>query len=200
MSDQLTIFDFEENAVRVIDHEGSPWFVAADVCRVLELSNPTETLRGLDEDERMTLSNTEGHSGQRGGAQMFNIISESGLYALIFKSRKEEAKKFRKWITAEVIPAIRKTGKYEAPVVKSPLDEEVESNDGYLDTLRERLDYEASSVSDMMREVMYLSRQGNFPQERSRVICALGGRALEAMRFRLDLHNAGNTKNLPASA
>ena len=60
----------------------------------------------------MTLSNGEGHSGQRGGAQRFNIISESGLYALVFKSRKEEAKAFRRWVTGEVLPALRQTGRY----------------------------------------------------------------------------------------
>ncbi len=108
----LQTFDFNEAPVRVMLRDEEPWFVAADVCRVLDLSNPTMACDGLDEDERMTLSNTEGHSGQRGGAQSFNVISESGLYALIFKSRKPEARKFRKWVTAEVLPALRKTGRY----------------------------------------------------------------------------------------
>lgn len=71
---------------------------------------------GLDDDEKMTVANTDGHSGQRGGAQSFNLISESGLYALVFKSRKPEAKTFRKWVTSEVLPALRQTGKYEVPV------------------------------------------------------------------------------------
>jgi hypothetical protein len=69
-------------------------------------------LKGLDEDEKMTLSNTEGHSGTRGGAQSYNLISESGLYSLAFTSRKPEAKAFRKWVTAEVLPSIRKHGHY----------------------------------------------------------------------------------------
>ena len=112
----LSVFDFNESPLRVATASGGLiWFVAADVCRVLELSNPSEALKGLEEDERMTLSNTEGHSGLRGGAQSFNVISESGLYALIFKSRKPEAKAFRKWVTGEVLPAIRKSGVYVAP-------------------------------------------------------------------------------------
>ena len=64
----------------------------------------------LDDDEKMTLSLTDSHSGQRGGAQMATIINESGLYALVLSSRKPEAKAFKRWITHEVIPSIRKTG------------------------------------------------------------------------------------------
>lgn len=119
----IQIFDFSEQPVRVLTRDGEPWFVAADVCRVLEHTNPTMALDGLDEDERMTLSNAEGHSGQRGGAQSFNIISESGLYALVFKSRKPEAKKFRKWVTSEVLPAIRQTGRYEMPAAEGLTDQ-----------------------------------------------------------------------------
>ena len=110
-------FDFEESPVRVVEKDGQPWFIAADVCRVLDLSNTSKAIEDLDEDERatvdrMTLTSSE---GQKGGAQFYNIISESGLYALIFKSRKPEAKKFRKWVTSEVLPAIRRTGSYAVP-------------------------------------------------------------------------------------
>lgn len=109
----LTTFNFQSHDVRTVtDENGEPWFVAKDVCDVLEIQNPTDALKSLEEDERMTLDNTEGHSGKRGGAQFFNVVSESGLYALIFKSRKPEAKAFRKWVTAEVLPTIRKTGGY----------------------------------------------------------------------------------------
>lgn len=111
----LQTFDFNDAAVRVMMRDEQPWFVAADVCRVLDLSNPSMACEALDEDEKMTLSNTEGHSGKRGGAQSYNVISESGLYALVFKSRKPEAKAFRKWVTSEVLPALRQTGKYEVP-------------------------------------------------------------------------------------
>jgi hypothetical protein len=84
----------------------------AEVCRVLKISNPSDAATRLDDDEKMTLDNTEGHSGQRGGAQSFTIINESGLYSLILTSRKREAKRFKKWVTAEVLPSIRKTGGY----------------------------------------------------------------------------------------
>lgn len=107
-------FQFEGSEIRTLAKDGQPWFFATDVCRVLGVKNPSDALTALDADEKMTLDNTEGHSGQKGGAQSFNIINESGLYALVLKSRKPNAKAFRKWITSEVIPAIRKTGTYAA--------------------------------------------------------------------------------------
>lgn len=112
MTNALQVFDFNENAVRVIMKDDQPWFVAKDVCDALELTNPTEAIRPLDDDEKTTVRNSEGHSGERGGAQFYNIINESGLYSLVFRSNKPEAKKFKKWVTSEVLPAIRKTGSY----------------------------------------------------------------------------------------
>lgn len=111
----LTTFDFNSMAVRVMDREGQPWFVAADVCRVLEIVNPTNAIRELDDDEKITLHNEKGNP--RGGIPLqMNLISESGLYALVFKSRKPEAKAFRRWVTSDVLPAIRQTGGYALPV------------------------------------------------------------------------------------
>jgi len=119
MSADLTPFLFEDHPVRTIHQDGQPWFVAADICRCIGIQNPTMAVANLDDDERMTLSLTEGHSGQRGGAQAISIVSESGLYALILRSRKAVTPgtvqhRFRKWITSEVIPAIRRTGGYGA--------------------------------------------------------------------------------------
>ena len=109
----MQVFNYESNKVRIVNGEnGEPWFVAKDVCDILELTNPTEALKALDDDEKMTLRISEGHSGQRGGAQSLNAINESGLYTLIMRSNKPEAKKFRKWVTSEVLPSIRKTGGY----------------------------------------------------------------------------------------
>lgn len=105
---QVQIFnnpDFGD--VRVVMKDGVPWFVAADVCRVLELGNPSQALSRLDDDEKgITTIDTPG------GEQSMLIVNESGLYALVFTSRKENAKKFRKWVTSEVLPRIRKTGGY----------------------------------------------------------------------------------------
>lgn len=112
-------FVFNSTQIRTAIIDGEPWFVAKDVCDVLEIQNVTQALETLDGDEKMTLSKTEGHSGQRGGAQFLNVVNESGLYALIFKSRKPEAKVFRRWVTSEVLPTLRKTGKYEVQKVSS---------------------------------------------------------------------------------
>jgi prophage antirepressor-like protein len=109
-------FAFEESLVRVrVDENGDPWFVAKDVCRVLELGNPSEAVRHLDDDEKADLRITEVSSNGVEQARNMNIVSESGLYTMIFRSRKPEAKRFRKWVTAEVLPSIRKTGRYVAP-------------------------------------------------------------------------------------
>ena len=105
---KLETFDFNSHAVRVVDQNGEPWFVAVDVCRILDLQNVTQALGALDSDERAMFN-----IGRQGET---NIISESGMYVLVLRSRKPEAKKFRKWVTAEVLPAIRKTGRYGAAV------------------------------------------------------------------------------------
>ena len=113
-TNELAVFQNDQfGSVRVIEQEGEPWFVAADVCRALEITNPSVALERLDDDEKMTLSSTEGHSGQRGGAQMLNIVNEPGMYALVLGSRKPEAKAFKRWITHAVIPSIRKHGEYK---------------------------------------------------------------------------------------
>jgi prophage antirepressor-like protein len=104
---------FNDRPVRIVACDGEPWFVARDVCNVLELTNPCKALSGLDDDEKATITNSESRAGH--GAQQYNIISESGLYKLVMRSRKPEAKKFVKWITAEVLPSIRKHGAYIAP-------------------------------------------------------------------------------------
>lgn len=95
---------------RVIDRNGDPWFLLADVCRKVGIANPSDAATRLDDDEKMTLGISEGQSGVRGGPRQMTIINESGLYSLILRSNKPEAKRFRKWVTAEVIPSIRKTG------------------------------------------------------------------------------------------
>lgn len=107
-------FDFEGGKVRVMMRGDEPWFVLADVCRVLEIGNPRQAAARLDDDEKTTVTNDDGQPGQ--GAQQFTIINESGLYSLILTSRKEAAKRFKKWVTAEVLPTIRRTGRYEMPV------------------------------------------------------------------------------------
>lgn len=108
-------FVFEGLPVRVTEIDGEPWFVAADVCAALDLSNPSETLKRLDADE-VTLSQIEG------SRRPVNLINESGLFALILRSDKPKAKPFRRWVTGEVLPTIRRTGAYVAPGARDQVD------------------------------------------------------------------------------
>lgn len=108
MLNALESYQFDENPVRVVLIDSEPWFVAGDVAKVLGYAQAAFMTRHLDEDEKGL------HIVQTlGGDQQMNVISESGLYAAIFKSRREEAQRFRRWVTGEVLPAIRRTGRYE---------------------------------------------------------------------------------------
>lgn len=116
-------FSFEGQPVRIIDRDGNPWFVLADVCRVLEHSNSREVASRLDDDEKDTVSNADGGIINDLGTvgAMPTIVNESGLYSLILTSRKPAAKRFKKWVTSEVIPSIRKTGGYGMADIKKAL-------------------------------------------------------------------------------
>lgn len=113
MEHNIQLFEHEEfGEVRVVIIDGEPWFVAADVCRILELDDVSKAVSRLDDDEKGTnLIPT------RGGEQSMLIVNEPGLYRLIFSSRKPEAKKFQRWVYHEVLPSIRKTGTYNLPSV-----------------------------------------------------------------------------------
>ncbi len=107
MQQDLIPFAFEDHLVRVFDRDGEPWFVLADVCRVLEIADTGTAARRLDDDEKGV------HSMHTlGGPQGATIINESGLYSLVLTSRKPAAKRFKKWVTADVLPTLRRTGVY----------------------------------------------------------------------------------------
>ena len=116
---QLSTFNFESNSIRTLAINNEPWFVAVDICRALNLSSPSMAIANLDDDEKYTLSLTEGIEGVSKQVQELNLVSESGMYTLILRCRDAVKKgsiphRFRKWVTAEVLPTIRKTGKYES--------------------------------------------------------------------------------------
>lgn len=109
MNNEIRKFDFKGAALRTLtDEAGEPWFVAKDVCDVLELSNVGQALARLDDDEKSSITLNDGTPGNPNRA----IVSESGLYALVLASRKPEAHEFKRWVTHEVLPQIRKTGGY----------------------------------------------------------------------------------------
>ena len=104
---EMQVFKYEDNEVRTVERNGEVWWVLADVCRVLGIQNNRNVARRLDEDEKgVHLMDT------LGGGQKLTIISESGLYKVILRSDKPEAKKFTRWVTHEVLPTIRRTGGY----------------------------------------------------------------------------------------
>ena len=132
MNNNLMIFENPEfGAVRSILIDGDPWFVAADVCKALELEKTNRALSRLDDDEKGA------HSvSTPGGRQRMSIISESGLYSLILGSRKPEARAFKRWITHEVIPSIRKHGAYMTDSLLDALEAHPEAVPEYLNRLR----------------------------------------------------------------
>ena len=108
MSD-LGIFLFEQRTpVRLLDRDGEVWFVLNDVCQALNLANPRRAAQRLDDDEKgVTIGDT------LGGQQLLSVVNEAGLYSLILTSRKAEARRFKRWVTHEVLPALRRTGVYD---------------------------------------------------------------------------------------
>ena len=99
-----------------LDESGEPWWVAVDICRVLELANPRDALSSLKDDEKITVANADGNP-RAGIPHQMNLVNEPGLYRLIFKSRVKRAEKFQHWVFHDVIPSIRKTGTYALPNV-----------------------------------------------------------------------------------
>lgn len=111
-SDALRVFAFEGSDVRTLVIDGEPWWVAADVCAVLEIRNVAQAVSYLDDDEKLQVSPNLISSEVATGGRDPWIVNEPGLYSLILKSRKPQAKPFKRWITHEVIPQIRRTGSY----------------------------------------------------------------------------------------
>lgn len=115
----LTTFNFRTNDVRTVtDEHGEPWFVAKDICDVLGYSNGPQALaKNVDDEDRKPIdlnSISGGYGNTRGNASRVSTINESGLYSLILSSKKPEAKEFKRWVTSEVLPSIRKHGGYVA--------------------------------------------------------------------------------------
>jgi prophage antirepressor-like protein len=108
MTTAIQLFSFEGHEVRITDREGNPWWVLADVCAALGIANSRDCADRLDADEKNTVALNDGIRGNPNKT----IVNESGLYNVILRSDKPEAKRFRKWVTSEVLPSIRKTGGY----------------------------------------------------------------------------------------
>ncbi|MEZ2459342.1 BRO family protein [Salinicoccus roseus] len=140
--EDLQIFSFEENDVRTLSINDTPYFVGKDVAKVLGYKRTADAIHAHVDFEDKGV----GEIQTPGGLQKMMIINESGLYALIFGSRLESAKRFKRWVTSEVLPAIRKTGKYEAP--KDPME--------IMRLQFEALDQTNKKVDTIEKDVTYL--------------------------------------------
>lgn len=143
----ITPFDFDGHPIRVVtDANGDPWFAANEVCEALEFANPHDAVaRHVDADD---LGKHEVIDA-RGRKQLTNHVNESGLYALIFGSTKVEAKRFKKWVTSEVLPSIRRTGGYAAPrqaEAQVPLRDQVDAGILLLRAAAEDLKFAPSAL------------------------------------------------------
>jgi len=153
MAAAIIPFDFETNAVRVVMVDGEPVFVAADVCRVLEISKYRDAVARLDDDERVSVI-----ADTLGGQQTMTAITESGLYALIMMSRKPAAKRFRKWVTAKVLPAIRHDGSYSLPATER---EDLAAKRFYFAALPDAHRERADARAEALRQIEDLIAQGS---------------------------------------
>ena len=117
------VFNFGDYQVRTVIKEGEPWFVAKDVCSVLEVSNTSDTVSRLDYEDKAEVAIASTDSNGVTQSRTLTIINESGLYSLILTSRKPEAKAFKKWVTSEVLPSIRKRGVFSLSDVSSLIEE-----------------------------------------------------------------------------
>lgn len=125
MNNEIQQFDFKGASLRTLtDKAGEPWFVAKDVCDILGMSNPSMAVTALDKDEVAQIDPKDYLGSENRSNQAVNIVSEPGLYKLIMRSRKPEAKEFQRWVTHEVLPSIRKTGGY-IPTSESDSDEDI---------------------------------------------------------------------------
>lgn len=122
---EIELYDYFGRGVRIVMRDGDPWFVASDVCAALGVARPQDSVRHLDEDEkgRCPLDTPSGE-------QEVLIVSEAGLYSLILRSRRPEAKKFKRWVTHDLLPTVRQTGRYQ--IERRPTSE--------LDILRRAID------------------------------------------------------------
>ena len=143
----IQIFNYNSVEVRTIQNDGEPWFVLKDVCNVLHIGNSRDVVARLDQDEKGV-----GQIDTLGGKQEMTIINESGLYNVILRSDKPEAKPFRKWVTSEVLPTIRRHGMYATPDTVEKMLADPDTTIKLLETIKQeraaRLALEAKAEAD----------------------------------------------------
>ena len=201
---ELQIFNSEEfGEIRTVSINDEPWFVASDICRALDIQNVTQAVQKLDDDERSMFN-----IGRQGNA---NCVNEYGLYSLVLASRKPEAKKFKRWITHEVIPSIRKHGGYIAGQESMTDDELLEKailvaqrkiaeRDKIIAQKQERI--EQMKPKEVFADSVSASRQSILIGDLAKLICQNGHsigqkRMFQWMRDNGYLMKTGSSYNMP---
>lgn len=171
-------FMYGQCEVRTIEVNGEPWFVLADVCKILGLTNPTMVASNIDSDD---LSSTE-VIDSLGRTQTARSVNESGLYTVVFLSRKPEAKDFQRWVTKVVLPTIRKTGSYSInEVTRADLARMVLESEAHLEAANQKV-AELSPLADSYRR--FLDADGTLPMGAVAQILGIGRQTLfDWMRF-----------------
>ena len=172
---ELQIFNNEEfGEIRTITKDNETWFVASDICRSLDLSNPTMAMQRIDFDEKAKFN-----LGLSGGET--NCVNEYGLYSLVLASRKREANDFKRWITHEVLPSIRKTGSYNKPMSTA---EKIQLLAQGNEELNERVDMVDGRVTDLENNMTIdYGQQVVIGDEVNKVVIgALGGKSSAAYK------------------
>lgn len=160
MNNEIQRFDFRGASLRTLtDEAGEPWFIAKDVCDILGMSNPSMAVTALDKDEVAQIDPKDYLGSENRSNQAVNIVSEPGLYKLIMRSRKPEAKEFQRWVTHEVLPSIRKHGAY---MTQQTLDKALTSPD-FLIQLATKLKEEQEKVKELEPKAKALDDFTNVP-------------------------------------
>lgn len=170
---EVTMFNFESHEVRTVTQNDETWFVAVDLAKVLDIKNPSDALKRLEEDERARFN-----LGRQGEA---NIVSEAGLYNFIGASRKTEARKFMRWVNHEVLPSIRKTGSYSVQTdpmaILATTFEALKQQEDKQEKLEQRLNkFEAD------QEIRSWEQAELLQLRRNRVFAVLGGKYSQAYK------------------
>lgn len=188
MNDFLTFNNPDYGEIRTLIKDGEPWFIVSDLCKILEVNNISHALSRIDDDEKgIVLNDTPG------GTQKMAIVNEPGLYTLVLSSRKKETKSFKRWVTHEVLPSIRKTGAYSVAPTALPMTtaEQIKLLAKSDTEIREDVENIKGNVSDMKSEIDTLKdTMPLFPADADLIseavkrkgVDVLGGKASEAYK------------------
>lgn len=194
MSSNIVPFDFDGHQVRTVTIDGEPWFVGKDVCDALTIANTRDALGRLDGDERITVALADGNRGNPNKV----IVNEPGLYSLVLRSDKPEARRFKRWITHEVLPQIRRTGEFRQTEIEHALPA------SYADALRQlaenverQAELEAKIALDAPKVARYdewMDADGYYPMDSVGKILGVGRNTLYAMLRGAGVIMAGTTR------